>query len=657
MEASLRAKLKEVFGYDDFKLGQKRIIQGLLEENKDICGVLATGQGKSLCYQFPAIYLNKTVIVISPLISLMKDQKMALSARNISSCVLSSNMSQDDNLNKAIKGGYLLVYTTPEYLTYNWDVLQRMVNNNILGLIAIDEAHCISQWGHDFRPTYRNLVKMREIVSDKIPIVALTATATPTIIKDICTSLSLNDPIIVNTGVARPNLHLFINRKSCIHRNPTPRNILDDLKTVLPPPTNEKQESIIIYTQSRKDAEFIHKCLIDKGYKSNFYHAGLPDDKRQQVHEDFIYEKTPIVVATIAFGMGIDKPNIRKIINWGMPSNLETYYQEIGRAGRDGKDSYCYLFHTPGDIAIQRFLISKTDDVKVQEHHFFLLNIMKNYIENNTICRQTLLSYYFDREMMLTDKEPIDAQTCGHCDNCLKKKTISVSSSISSSSPTASSMNVSTESTDAREEANLLLNLINSLSKNFGLKILILILTGSDNAELHPNFKRSPFYGRGKNHSQVWWKSLGENMLAADYLTYKNVGGLYSTGDPKSKSANFNRVYQVVAIGSKMLPKDSPYFITSVKSNTRLTSYLQQYKNETATSAPIPTPVLIPPPTPTSSANICPFNDDEDTPTPTQHSDSDSDSEESSSPRRNRRPKPISIVDIRRKIYHLGKEK
>jgi superfamily II DNA helicase RecQ len=649
--------LKKYFGFNNFRSGQWRIIRILLRERRDVCGILATGQGKSLCYQFPAVLSEKTVIVISPLISLMQDQKMALLAKNIPSealCGLTKNYT--DTLDKVVRGEYRVVYTTPEFISTHLGVLTRMAENDILEMIAIDEAHCISQWGHDFRPSYRTLTGIRQHIPPNIPILALTATATPVITQDICDNLSLRNVEIIRASTDRPNLRLWVHKKS-------PGGWLPDLKKILGSPTGatksnnnksnnssnrgfiisddedepqnlglrnqikfnfkyqnnddedmgfedddfssakmavteedlpdlntvdvltKKEEepelvkepvpighadSTIIYTNSRKDCEAIYKDLKRVGYHVDYYHAGMNDKRRMEVHKDFIYDKVPIVVATIAFGMGIDKPSIRKIINWGLPGNIETYYQEIGRAGRDGLESDCYLFYNSSDMFIHKFLIGKMECTKqVQDHHYHLLELMKQFTFTN-VCRQYQLAQYFQGDNMVnaapTDPDEI-SKFCKVCDNCQHYF-----------DRVMNNENVVVDKVDVGKNAKILIDLVRTLSTNYGFKNLIGILTGSKAKTFPERLKQCTYYGRGDHRSQVYWKALGDVLITEGYLKYSKIGGLYGFGKKQSKKQDQTQVMQVVTVGPKRMDGETLVLIPTPELDKCLKSYEHEKK-------------------------------------------------------------------------------
>ena len=603
------AVLKKYFGFNQFRDGQWRIIKTLLREGRDVCGILATGQGKSLCYQFPAVLKQKTVLVVSPLISLMQDQKMALLAKNIPSEAM-CGLTRDylETTQAVVSGKFRVVYTTPEFINNNLGILKIMHSNGVLEMIAIDEAHCISQWGHDFRPSYRQLTTIREHLPPEIPILALTATATPAITKDICDNLDLRNVDIIRASTDRPNLRLWVEKKHPGGWLPSIKKILgepskwivggtdknehkneDDNEEdygneddngneedhgneddngneedygnedILEEDTPKKKvlghgDSTIIYTNSRKDCENIYKDLKRVGYPVDYYHAGMGDKRRMEVHKDFIYDRTPIVVATIAFGMGIDKPSIRKIINWGLPANIETYYQEIGRAGRDGLESDCYLLYSMGDMYIHKFLIGKMEAGKqVQEHHMHLLELMRQYVTGN-VCRQYQLAQYFTRENLVTeipqDPEELD-KFCGVCDNCFARK-----EELDSNGGYA----VAEEKIEVYHEAKMMIDLVRTLSTNYGFKNLVGILAGSKAKDFPARLKRCAYYGKGDSKSQVFWRALGDILIDHGYLKYTKVGGLYG-GSKWGK--NSNKVFQVVTIGSKKLSGDSLKIVPS----------------------------------------------------------------------------------------------
>lgn len=527
--------LKQHFGYNQFRSGQWKIIDQVIHHRKDILGILATGQGKSLCYQYPALLNQRCSVVISPLISLMEDQKLGLESKGIPAEVLSGGTTDYlATMEKVVRGDFRVVFTTPEYIAEKYGFLKLMAQNGVLELIGIDEAHCISQWGHDFRPSYRKLRGFRELVPD-VPIVALSATATPTIAQDIVDSLGCKDPVMIRTTAKRPNLSIWCQPKGY------QSELLGDFRAILGSPEemgkknqDDKYDSVIIYCNSRKDCEHVQEVLSDAGYLIDYYHAGMSDARRSEVHQRFIFDQVPMVSATIAFGMGIDKPNIRKIINWGIPANLETYYQEIGRAGRDGLESSCYLLYSSQDLMLQKFLISKSESKEVAEHQLHLLNRMWQFT-NSLVCRQYLLSSYFDREQLANECGDLDEQ-CGKCDNCYSRKKLG--------SP------MEEEKVEIGKEASLFLRLVRGLYTNYGFRNLVAILTGSNSKTISDGFKRTPFFGKGKDHTQVYWRALGDLLIDLGYLKYTQVGGLYS------RKSNDGKVFQVVTIGPKKLDLD-----------------------------------------------------------------------------------------------------
>ncbi|VVB77812.1 putative ATP-dependent RNA helicase [uncultured archaeon] len=389
--------LKKYFGYDEFKPMQLDIIKNVLLK-KDVMVIMPTGGGKSICYQLPALKLDGLTIVISPLISLMKDQVDGLQANGIEAEFINSSLPFEDIIEiqeriqrKEIK----LLYIAPERLAI--ERFKIFLSTLQISLIAVDEAHCISEWGHDFRPDYRNLKSLR-ILFPNTPIMALTATATEKVRSDVINQLSLKDPKIFISSFDRKNLKLKI-----LEKKKSFEKILKLLKSY-------KDQSAIIYCFSRKDAEKIATDLRYHGHTALPYHAGLPPLIRQRNQDMFIKDKVDIIVATIAFGMGIDKPDVRLIIHHTFPKTLEGYYQEIGRAGRDGLSSDCVLFYTPVDKKKHDFFIDKLQDVDSKNKARNKLRAVMNYCEDENCRRKHLLRYF--GEDFLQDN-------CQACDFCL----------------------------------------------------------------------------------------------------------------------------------------------------------------------------------------------------------------------------------------------
>lgn len=400
--------MKQYFGYSDFRPGQAALMDGLLA-GRDVVGVMPTGAGKSLCYQLPALLLDGVALVISPLIALMKDQVAALTRRGIPAAYLNSSLTFAQHrtvLARAEKGWYKILYVAPERLAT--EDFFRLVTRIPLSLVAVDEAHCVSQWGQDFRPSYLKIVDFLEQLPRRPQVGAFTATATDLVKEDMIRLLALRKPINVTTGFDRPNLSFAVTK---------PQDKSNYLRNFV---ARHPSKSGIIYCATRKAVEGVCGVLQRQGFAATRYHAGLSDQERQQNQEDFICDRARIMVATNAFGMGIDKANVSYVVHYNMPKNLESYYQEAGRAGRDGSPGECLLLFSNEDVQMAKFLIQNTNEnealtsderEEVLRRDYERLNQMVGYCQTDGCLRRYLLGYFGE-----VSGDP--SNNCGNCSNC-----------------------------------------------------------------------------------------------------------------------------------------------------------------------------------------------------------------------------------------------
>lgn len=400
--------IKHYFGHDTFRDGQENIIDNISNGNDALC-IMPTGGGKSICYQIPALMSDGIAIVISPLISLMKDQVTSLNQNGIRAAYINSTLTsaqQSRAIYNAMRGEYKLIYVAPERLEV--PAFLNLCNSIKISLIAVDEAHCVSQWGHDFRPSYLKIADFISKLDNRPVISAFTATATDAVKRDILNLLGLKNPYQITTGFDRKNLFFAVKR---------PQRKQKELLAIV---SEHKNQSGIIYCATRKNVEKVSDFLNDNGYRSLIYHAGLNSEIRNRNQEDFINDRCNLIVATNAFGMGIDKPDVRFVVHYNMPKNLENYYQEAGRAGRDGENSDCILLYSPADVHTQRFFIENNDEndeltdeqrEKIKKNDYYKLNKMVGYCTSTTCLRNYILNYFGEYH----------TNDCNNCSACLKE--------------------------------------------------------------------------------------------------------------------------------------------------------------------------------------------------------------------------------------------
>ena len=403
---NINQTLKQYFGYDSLRTGQRELINGILE-GRDVLGIMPTGAGKSLCYQLPALMLKGITLVISPLISLMSDQVKALNQAGVHAAYINSSLTENQirmALSYASQGRYKIIYVAPERL--NTPRFLDFACNADISMLTVDEAHCISQWGQDFRPSYLEIAGFLTRFLRRPIVSAFTATATERVKNDIVASLGLNNPVTMVTGFDRPNLFFrVVTRKGGSQKD---NSIINYVK-------KHEDESGIIYCATKKNVDKLYTLLNEQGISAGRYHAGLSNDERKQNQEDFTYDRIRVMVATNAFGMGIDKSNVRYVLHYNMPQSLEYYYQEAGRAGRDGEEAECVLFFSKQDIMINKFLLQNkassgdgASDMQKTANDQRKLQQMINYCETDKCLREFILSYFGDTTPCICNK-------CGNC--------------------------------------------------------------------------------------------------------------------------------------------------------------------------------------------------------------------------------------------------
>lgn len=497
--------LKALFGYDSFRAGQKEVIDSILA-GRDAFAVMPTGAGKSVCYQVPAMLLSGITIVISPLISLMQDQVKSLNEAGVSAAFINSSLSEHayfETVRKARQGVYKIIYVAPERLVT--EGFLDLAENVKISMVTVDEAHCISQWGQDFRPSYMKIVEFVKMLRERPVISAFTATATETVREDIICTLGLQNPYFLVTGFDRENLFFQVDK---------PKNkeqyILDYI-------SEHSGESGIIYCSTRKNVESVYDLLSSKGISVGKYHAGMSTTERKKMQDDFVFDYTSIVVATNAFGMGIDKSNVRFVIHYNMPQSMENYYQEAGRAGRDGLDSKCILLFSPQDIVINRGLLEHkempeldfADRQTVRERDMQRLQSMEGYCYTTECLRNYILKYFGENP-----KKP-----CEDCGNCLREF----------------------ETLDMTDAAKKIINCVYEARGRYGKIIIMDTVLGAKTARLEEvgaiHYKS---YGVLSDANKKLLRRLIEQMILEKYLVVGNyqvikMGDISPLKDPETK--------------------------------------------------------------------------------------------------------------------------
>lgn len=477
--------LKEYFGHDSFREGQDRITDSLLS-GRDVLGIMPTGAGKSICYQVPALMFEGVTVVVSPLISLMKDQVSALVQSGVAAAYINSSLTHAQYLKvlqNTENGKYKIIYVAPERLCA--PVFLEICRSLSISMVAVDEAHCVSQWGQDFRPSYLKIPDFIESLPSRPVVGAFTATATGTVREDIKNLLKLRSPLVVATGFDRPNLFF-----SVMHPNKKSIALMKLIK-------ERKGESGIVYCSTRKAVEEVCELLNKNGFTATRYHAGLDEDERRLNQDDFVYDRAPIMVATNAFGMGIDKSNVSFVIHYNMPKNMESYYQEAGRAGRDGRNADCILLYSSKDVRTNQFLINNSEpnpdltedeQEEVRRRDRERLKKITFYCTTHKCLRKFILEYF-------GDKSP---ERCCKCSNCLSNH----------------------ENTDITVDAQKIMSCVARTGQRYGKKVICDVLRGSKNERLiSAGLSRQSTYGIMADCTEKRLRDIIEYLCENGYMT------------------------------------------------------------------------------------------------------------------------------------------
>ncbi|QPW48239.1 DNA helicase RecQ [Bacillus thuringiensis] len=511
--------LASYFGYSSFRRGQDETIKNVLEGKDTVC-IMPTGGGKSICYQIPALVFEGTTLVISPLISLMKDQVDTLIQNGISATYINSSISMTEanhRIQLAKQGHYKLLYVAPERLD-SMEFVDQLIDMKI-PMIAIDEAHCISQWGHDFRPSYLHIHRILDYLPEKPLVLALTATATPQVRDDICKTLEINQENTIMTTFERENLSF-----SVIKGQDRNAYLADYIR-------QNQKESGIIYAATRKVVNQLYEDLMKAGVSISKYHAGMSDHDRNEQQELFLRDEVSVMIATSAFGMGIDKSNIRYVIHYQLPKNMESYYQEAGRAGRDGLDSECILLYSSQDVQVQRFLIDQSTGESRFSNELEKLQNMTDYCHTEQ-CLQSFILQYFGEE---------PKEDCGRCGNCTDDR----------------------ESIDVTRESQMVLSCMIRTNQRFGKQMIAQVLTGSKNKKvIEFNFHTLPTYGLLSNRSVKEVSDfieflISDELIAVEHGTYPT---LKVTGKGKEVLLGNENVLRKERVETRQIVQDHPLF-------------------------------------------------------------------------------------------------
>ncbi|WP_242309388.1 DNA helicase RecQ [Bacillus cereus group sp. BfR-BA-01331] len=511
--------LASYFGYSSFRRGQDETIKNVLDGKDTVC-IMPTGGGKSICYQIPALVFEGTTLVISPLISLMKDQVDTLVQNGISATYINSSISiteANQRIQLAKQGHYKLLYVAPERLD-SMEFVDQLIDMKI-PMIAIDEAHCISQWGHDFRPSYLHIHRILDYLPEKPLVLALTATATPQVREDICNTLGINQENTIMTTFERENLSF-----SVIKGQDRNAYLADYIR-------QNQKESGIIYAATRKVVDQLYEDLAKAGVSVSKYHAGMSDHDRNEQQELFLRDEISVMVATSAFGMGIDKSNIRYVIHYQLPKNMESYYQEAGRAGRDGLDSECILLYSSQDVQVQRFLIDQSTGESRFSNELEKLQNMTDYCHTEQ-CLQSFILQYFGEE---------PKEDCGRCGNCTDDR----------------------ESIDVTRESQMVLSCMIRTNQRFGKQMIAQVLTGSKNKKvIEFNFHTLPTYGLLSNRSVKEVSEfieflISDELIAVEHGTYPT---LKVTEKGKEVLLGKENVLRKERVETRQIVQDHPLF-------------------------------------------------------------------------------------------------